>query len=229
MPLFLDILILAVLVLYIALGAHRGFILTLCSLVAVLVALIGGNLIADMAAPKLAESIRPALEQSIQEALEEKAQEAGINTADVDVLAVLKDKGGLYEWAANAVDEALDSYDLIPDAAHIAANAAAAVAEQLAHGLLFLLGFFVVLIAWALLSHALDLVAKLPGLNSLNHTLGGAMGFLKGLVIVYLVSWALCSLTGFIPSETVEQTHILRFLTQHGPLDLLSAGEKLAF
>ena len=102
-----------------------------------------------------------------------------------------------------------------------AAAAAAAIAEQIAHSLLFLLAFFVVLLAWTLLSHALDLVAKLPGLSGLNKLAGGLLGLVKGLVIVYLAAWVLCGLTGFIPPATIQETHLLRFLTEHSPFDML--------
>ena len=69
-PVIIDIIILAVLVLFLVLGAHRGFILTLCSLAAVLVALVGASFAADALAPKLADTLEPRLAQTIQESLE---------------------------------------------------------------------------------------------------------------------------------------------------------------
>lgn len=219
----IDLLLLAVLVVFVLLGIRRGFILTLCSLAAVLVALVGANLAADLLSPKLADALEPRLEQSIQETLEEKA--AAVNTDDgqlsaTQVLAVLREKGGLYQWAADGLEQVLDE-QFTETTAQVAAAAAASVAQQIARGVLFLAGFFVILLAWTLFSHALDLVARLPGLNSLNRTLGGAAGFLKGVVILYLASWVLCPLTGLVPPETAEQTRLLLFLIQHSPLDFL--------
>ncbi|WP_251449160.1 CvpA family protein [Vermiculatibacterium agrestimuris] len=229
MPIILDILVIAILVLFIVLGAHRGFILTLCSLVAVIVALVGANLLADALAPKMAQALEPRLEQSIQQALEEKAQEVsavdGLEVADA--MAALREKGGLYEWAADSLEEALKSAPVGDAIAHQAAAAATAVAEQLARGVLFSVAFLVILVAWFFLSHALDLVAKLPGLSTLNQTLGGILGLVKGLLILWLLSWILGPLTGVIAAETVAQTHLLLFLTQHGPLELLKLGASL--
>ena len=74
-PIIIDFILATVLILFIWLGARRGFILTLCSLAAVIVALVGANLIADALAPKAAQAIQPRLEQSIQESLEQKALE----------------------------------------------------------------------------------------------------------------------------------------------------------
>lgn len=222
-PIVIDLILAAVLVLFIWLGSRKGFILTLCSLVAVIVALVGANLIADALAPKVAQAIQPRLEQSIRESLEEKALEVGMDTDDIDVLAILKDKGGLYEWAADSVRDVLDSSNFIPSAASIAANAASALAEQLARGVIFFAAFLLVLVVWFFVSHALDLVSKLPVINSLNHTLGGVIGAVKGLIVLYIAAWILCSVTGTISTETAEQTYLLSFLLSHSPLDLVSS------
>lgn len=224
-PIFIDLALLAVLVLFIWLGARKGFILTLCSLIAVIVALVGANLIADALAPKAAEVIQPRLEQSIQESLEQKALEvhAQDSLGVADVLAVLKEKGGLYEWAADGLADALRTTPGVSESiAHQAAVAASALAEQLARDIIFSVSFLLVLVAWFFISHALDLVSKLPVINSLNHTLGGAMGAVKGLLILYIAAWVLCSLTGTVSPETAEETYLLSFLLAHSPLDLLT-------
>lgn len=223
-PLIIDLILAGVLLLFIWLGARRGFILTLCSLAAVIVALVGANWVADTLAPKVALAIQPQLEQSIQESLEEKALEVSAqdSLAVTDVLAVLKEKGGLYQWAAQGIEDALRSTPQLSESiAHQAAVAATAVAEQLARGLLFLVSFLLILILWAILSHALDLVSKLPVLDGINRTLGGVLGAVKGLVILYVAAWILCDLTGKIPPETAEQTYLLSFLLTYRPLDLL--------
>ena len=46
-PVLIDVILLAALLFFVLMGAKRGFILTLCSLVAVVVALVGANLAAD--------------------------------------------------------------------------------------------------------------------------------------------------------------------------------------
>lgn len=220
--LLIDILLLALLVLFIVLGAHRGFILTLCSLLAVIVALVGANLIADTLSPKVADAIQPRLEQSIQEILEEKAQEVSAqdSLSVADVLAALRERGGLYQWAADGLEDTLQTVqmDVI---AQQAAAVATTLAQQLARGILFSVSFLLVLVVWSILSHALDLVSRLPVLDSLNHGLGGIIGAVKGVIILYLAAWVLCSLTGIISLETAEKTYILSFLLQHSPLELL--------
>ena len=211
MPIILDILVIAILVLFIVLGAHRGFILTLCSLVAVIVALVGANLLADALAPKMAQALEPRLEQSIQQALEEKAQEVsavdGLEVADA--MAALREKGGLYKWAADSLEEALKSAPVGDAIAHQAAAAATAVAEQLARGVLFSVAFLVILVAWFFLSHALDLVAKLPVLSSVNRWGGGLAGLIKGSLVLFVACWLLKD--SYLPQQVVDRTVLLKF------------------
>ncbi len=222
----IDLILLAALVLAVIRGAKKGFVLTLCSLVAVVVALVGANFLADTLTPAVSKAIEPTIETAIQTALESQVQSLQ-DTATGETLTAIRDKGGLYAFVANAMADALEGVDLAPSVALVATQAATAVAAQLAHGILFLVAFFVVLIGWTILSHALDLVAKLPGLNSLNGLLGGVVGFVKGLVIVYIIVWGLYTLTGTVSQETAQQTHLFLFLTQHGPLELLMAGQTL--
>lgn len=220
-PIVIDLILAAVLVLFIWLGAKKGFILTLCSLVAVIVALVGANLIADALAPRVAEIIEPHIAQVIQATQDEAFFERDPNDNSLDWLAPIKEKGGLYEKAAQAVEDALEAGQS-EVAVQLYASIAATVAGQLARGILFSVAFLLVLVAWFFISHALDLVSKLPVINSLNHTLGGVLGGVKGLVIIYVAAWVLCGLTGTISPETAEGTHLLSFLLSHSPLDLVS-------
>lgn len=225
-PIVIDLILLAILLFFMAMGAKRGFVLTFCSLVAVIVALVGANFLANTLTPAVSKAIEPTIETTIQTALESQVQSLQ-DTATGETLTAIRDKGGLYALVADAMADALEQVDLSPTVAQVATQAATAVATQLAHGLLFLVAFFLVLLGWTLLSHALDLVAKLPGLSSLNGLLGGVVGLVKGLIIAYIAVWVLYALTGTVSQETARQTHLFLFLAQHGPLELLMAGQAL--
>ena len=221
-PILIDILIVAALVFFAWRGERRGFILTLCSLVAVLVAFVGATIITNAAAPKVAEYIQPKLEQSIQETLDEKAQE--VDLIDYfqaeDVMAALREKGGVYEWAAGSLEDILRDADF-SSYTQQAAKTAAALAGQLSRSILFPIVFLLLLIAWFFVSHALDLVSKVPVINSLNHGLGGAIGLIKGVVVVYVAVWLLCGPLGAISPQMTQETHLLRLMTQYDPIGLL--------
>lgn len=79
--------------------------------------------------------------------------------------------------------------------------------------LLFLAGFLVVQIVLVTLCHALNLVAKLPGLHLLNKILGGLLGLLKGIAILMVARWALCDLLQWVPADVAAESYVLPWLT----------------
>ncbi len=223
-PILFDIAILAIVILFVALGVHRGGILTLFSLLAIIVALFGGSVLSDLFSPMVSDAIQPVLETSIQTTIDAQIQTSGETGID-KALDALRDKGGLSQWAADWLEGTRDTLDAAvqQNLAQVVSQAAAAVAGQLARGVLFTLGFLVVLIAWNILAHTLDLVAKLPVLDSLNGALGGVLGLVKGLLIAYIAAWVLCDLTASIPKDTVEQTYLLKAFREFSPLTLFTS------
>lgn len=148
-------------------GAHRGFILSLCGLLAVLVAFVGASfaartlspMVADALEPKFASAIEEQLNASIQQQVAEEGS-AALSPDDVPLDGVLNAlrEMGFYETLINTVDKAVEN-GMTSVAASAAAAVAAAIAQSAAYLILFLLGFALILIAWKLISHALDLVA----------------------------------------------------------------------
>src|SRR5699024_6934825 len=102
-----------------------------------------------------------------------------------------------------------------------AAAVAAAIAQSAAYLILFLLGFFLILLAWRLLSRALDLVARLPGLHFLNKTGGALFGLVQGCIILFVAAWLLQFFGQVLPRELVEQTVLLKFFMTTNPFSLL--------
>ena len=200
-----DGLILAVLLLFALVGAHRGFILSLCGLLAVLVAFVGASFNA-----------------SIQQQVAEEGS-AALSPDDVPLDGVLNAlrEMGFYETLINTVDKAVEN-GMTSVAASAAAAVAAAIAQSAAYLILFLLGFALILIAWKLISHALDLVARLPGLHFLNKTCGALFGLVQACVLLFVAAWLLQFFGHVLPESLVNQTHLLKFFMTTNPLSLLS-------
>ena len=113
-----DGLILAVLLLFALVGAHRGFILSLCGLLAVLVAFVGASfaartlspMVADALEPKFASAIEEQLNASIQQQVAEEGS-AALSPDDVPLDGVLNAlrEMGFYETLINTVDKAVEN------------------------------------------------------------------------------------------------------------------------
>lgn len=127
---------------------------------------------------------------------------------------------GLYESAITAIDAAVQD-GMTSVAANAAAAVAASVAKTIAYAVIFLIGFLLIMLLWTILSHALDLVAKLPGLSTLNKLGGAAFGLIKGCVMLFLCAWLLQYFGRIIPEETVQKTILLKFFVTTNPLALL--------
>lgn len=224
-----DGLVLAVLLIFACIGARRGLILSLCGLLAFVVAFLGASFAARTLSPAVADALEPKFAAAIEEQLNEsirqqtEAGEAAVLSPDdvplEGVLDALREMG-FYETLINTVDRAVES-GMTAVAASAAAAVAAAIAQSAAYLILFLLGFFLILLAWRLLSRALDLVARLPGLHFLNKTGGALFGLVQGCIILFVAAWLLQFFGQMLPRELVEQTVLLKFFMTTNPFSLL--------
>lgn len=221
LPILYDFVILAVLALFLWRGWHKGLILSLCGLVVVILSLVGANFITDTAAPPVAKAIQPKLVEVIEENLTDRFGAITCGAGDSDPVEALQEMGGIYAWAAGPLKEALEtsSSSALAYVHEVAVFAAKAISTQLAHHILFVVSFVVLFVLLTLLLHALDLVAKLPGLHFCNGLGGGLIGLIKG-VLVLLVALCVLRLTSgrlFAP-ETVEKTYLFKFFVKINPV-----------
>ena len=224
-----DGLVLAVLLIFACIGARLGLILSLCGLLAFVVAFLGASFAARTLSPAVADALEPkfaaAIEEQLNESIRQQAEagEAAVLSPDdvplEGVLDALREMG-FYETLINTVDRAVES-GMTAVAASAAAAVAAAIAQSAAYLILFLLGFFLILLAWRLLSRALDLVARLPGLHFLNKTGGALFGLVQGCIILFVAAWLLQFFGQMLPRELVEQTVLLKFFMTTNPFALL--------
>ena len=224
--LIFDIVILLILAEFALLGAKRGLLLSLCGLLAVLVAFIGASAVSDVMAPKVAAYLEPKFAAALEQRLEEQIQSASWQSDGSAGAAgavtpddLLKDMG-FYQSAVDAVDKAVRA-GMTEVAASAAAAVAASIAGSVAHMLIFGLSFVLILILWTILSRALDLVARLPGLHALNKTGGALLGLVKGCILLFVCAWVLRYLGNIIPEEAVDQTRLLKFFMTTNPVTLI--------
>lgn len=218
-----DIVIAAVLLFFVWLGCKKGLVLTLCSLLAVFVALIGASFLSDVLAEPAAKAIEPVVAGSIHDTVTsyyQRAPEVGATSQDeadwlaqlpVDELLEPLQESKAFQGFADAFQKAVDG-----GVANAAQSLAHFVAVQIARTVIFAAAFFAVLIAWWFLSRALDLVARLPVLSTVNAWGGGAVGLVKGALVVFIAVWLLRD--GCIPPAAVEGSRLLQFFATVNPL-----------
>lgn len=241
MVLILDLAVLVVLALFAWRGAAKGFVLTLCGLLAVVVGFAGAFWISDRFSEPVGAFIQPYVQTQLENLLDDSLSQ----TTDPDS-APSSFSPGIPIPSANpeadpgtdtpvtepsvSLDEMLNALreselfsgllgsvsDAIRDGTlTVITSAAAAVAGfiscQLARVGLFLLSFVLILIVWWLLSHALDLAFRLPVLRTLNKTGGLILGLAKGLLLLLIACWALTTFN-IVNADAVQQTYLFRHL-----------------
>lgn len=220
-----DLAILAILLVFAFWGVHRGLILSLCSLLAVLVAFVGAALVSQFWAPSVAGWVQPMVAPSVTAAVESALPDEITDAAQSleDLLVHLEDADlplGLGKLLPQLQED--DALTLTPDS--LVESLSSSLSAKLAHSIasigLFAVAFLVILILWHLLGRTLDLVARLPGLHFLNKAGGFVFGAFRGAILLFVCLWIIRWLwSGLIPGEAVEQTKLLRFFMTTNPLN----------
>lgn len=225
-----DLAVIAILVLFFLRGKSKGLILTVCGFLTIFVALIGASVISTALAGPVAGIVRPAVEENIRSVLEEAIRHTQFTAVDGGVAQLPEDlplstvigqlkESQLYQGFTESLQRAADE-GLTQTAASAAGAAADFVAVELTKAVLYAVSFVVLLVVWLFVSHALDLAAHLPVLSTLNRWLGGAVGLLEGVVLLFLTA-RLLLLWGYLPQEAAGETILLRFFCSSNPLSWL--------
>lgn len=241
--LIFDLVIVLLLALAVWRGYRKGFILTFCGFLAIFVALVGATVVSNVLAQPVSQAISPMIESSIQQAVVEKlqspdssapagsqspalpdssqdsSQESPIPDVPLQEILDLLKQSPLYRGFADALQSAVNA-GMVSATANATIVISEYIAGQVARIVLFVVSFVLILIVWFFISHALDLAFKLPVLSSLNRWGGGALGLLKGGLLIYIACWLLKG--SFLPQEAIQSTYLLHFFCTSSPLTLLS-------
>ena len=182
----LDIVILAVVAVSAVIGAKRGLFRSLAELVCYIAAYVITSLLAGSLAASAAQWLRPIAEERI------RALVGDYLSGVLEEVPSLLSGGFLEDLLDHALPEAIVEQALY----------------NLAYAIVFVVVFLLVVIALRLLIRAVDTVLKLPLLHEANALGGGAIGALKGLVIVGLLLW-LARQTGHLISAGAMEESIL--------------------
>ena len=89
------------------------------------------------------------------------------------------------------------------------------ICEKLSFIAVFIISFALIMILFTAIGNVLDLVFGLPGLENINHILGGVLGAAKGIIIVVVIC-CFCRYLGIIlDKEIVENTWIMSKLMEN--------------
>lgn len=209
-----DIVIAAALVLSAVIGAKRGLLQSLAGVVIVVVAFFGASWAANALADPVAQWMRPMLEDYIQETI--AAQQETADAGDL-LQAFQFDGSSLQQKIDEVMQQVSDTGASIVDAV------TDSVSRSIAHAAVFVAAFLILLLVLWLVLQPLKLVTKLPGLHAVNALGGGALGLVRGALLVFLVVWAMQRFGWLITAEMVENSILLQFFAKNSPLSLITS------
>ena len=95
--------------------------------------------------------------------------------------------------------------------------------HSVAYAVVYLLSFLLLLLVLRLLLAPLHLFTKLPVVHGVNAILGGALGLVKGALLLFFAVWLLRRFQILVTPELIGQTYILRFFAEHSPMELITS------
>lgn len=214
-----DLILLLILLLCVAVGFRKGFVLTLCGVLSIVIALVGAKVVADQFSPVVEKAITPRIKTVITEQMKESVagyvqdatgREEDANGKQSGIMGFLQ-QSETYNKAVSAIEDSIQK-GMTSTVKSAASSMTKKIAHPTAWGAVYVIAFFVIMLLWNLISKALDLVAKLPVLHFFNHLLGGACGLVKGILIVGCISWLILSL-GLLPKATAQESAFLRIFS----------------
>lgn len=210
---FVDIALLALLALSLVQGARQGFVQALTRILVVVAAL----LLAGWIAGRLAEPAAKWLEPMLTEKLEQRLQLQGDTDDAGDMLAAFGFEGEMLE---KLVDSAMETAREAGETLLTAVVSAAL--KGVAYAVVYVVSFILLVIILRLALTPLHLFTKLPVVHGVNAIMGGALGLLKGALVLFFAVWALQRLRLLVTPELVESTILLKFFAQNSPMSLLA-------
>lgn len=216
--LMMDIIVAAVLLLCLIVGGVRGFISMLLSVAILAGALLGSGVLTNVLADPVTEWVAPRVQQYMLDRLTDGRSEEAISAAaasDNAALSQLVDFDAITGIAKKAMDSAVEAgKDLLE-------GAVTGMVRSLVYGVLFLLSFLVLTLLLRLITSPLRLTEQAPVLGTLNRLAGAALGLCLGVLAMFAAASVL-QWTGIVPPSALRDTYLLKYFTQHSPMDLIA-------
>ncbi|MBQ4381411.1 MAG: CvpA family protein [Oscillospiraceae bacterium] len=235
--LIIDIVLIAIVVFCAWRGFRAGLITSIIGVVAVVVAIYGANLIAATYSGEFVGMTEPfvsGLVDSVETKImgytpsaEEEDNETQDSNTFVPVLpvlgedaknvlkvctSVLRQMGLAPEIADRIASDVDDSVDTV--SAGMNAQLTTALCEKLCFIGVFIVAFLLIMIIFTAIGNVLDLVFGLPGLENINHILGGLLGAVKGAAIVIVICCVLRYLGIVLTPAVLDSTFITKRLME---------------
>lgn len=219
MAIFVDLFMAAFLLLALMLGIRQGFLQSLARVAIVVVALLGAAWLAEHLADPAAKWLEPMLTEKLQQQV--GSQPAAVDDPSLAAAGILETFG----FSGDTLDEMVRSVtDKAQEVGQTLLSAVVStVLRSVAYAVVYMVSFLQLLLLLRLLLAPLHLFTRLPVVHGVNAALGGALGLVKGALLLFFAVWLLRRFQLWITPELIGQTYILRFFAEHSPMELITS------
>ena len=221
----LDIALVAVVIFFILMSAKKGFIsaskniITLILTVTLLASMQGVVLEALQNSP-LGDNVKKMVSENVTKTYEAENLPEGTDTTDTEKSIMICEAMSLPTFLSNSIEAS------IREMSEIKNNVMEVITDTLTLLIMriiaLLLLFILVRIFVFLAVKILESLFELPGLKTINKTLGATIGIINALLVVYIICGAVSVFTPTdklaLVSGTIEQTMLLKYVYNHNLL-----------
>ncbi len=206
MPLIIDAVVALLLLFFIWRGKRRGLIKTVAGIFVIVIAFSLAGFLANKTAEPIAERF---VSPAVSDFLTPKTENVE-NSLDFKNMLV---KIGVPEKLSESIVSSSPFGELL-------SNATKTLSQKLTYALLYLVYFILLVLILKLLVKLIDRIFDLPVLNFINSLGGLITGAIFGYLLILVTAIILINLGVLIDANTLESTHILRFIVSSNPFRL---------
>ena len=221
MAIVLDVIVIAIVVLFAMIGYKSGFVKTLIELIGWVAVLLFATALANKISTFIFDSF---ISSIIHNAIDDSITEFGHN-------GVKEFFNKMPEYLRNLLNAYGVSFESVSESIGID-NVSSALVEQLKTPIVSLISFLLNVIIFVLgiiLVRVLarvcnSVVSRIPLVSTINRALGFVSGVAKGFVISIVICWIFVFVVMFsgdafgITGETINDTQLIRYLNELNPL-----------
>lgn len=224
MKAFLDLAVIAIIVICIWGGYKKGLIMAVGGILAILISLYGANIVANTFSGDVIPAMRPFVNGYTEKTVREEggALEAmGWDKLDQSLEDILLEQPekrqqffsecyqcvGIHPSSADAMAREAEAYADLND--ETAMNAVVQIlCERVSFVACYILAFLMILIVLTVIGNLPNLSFKLPNLDMVNDICGAVLGAVTGFMFCVILVWALKFMGIIIGHDTLEETKL---------------------
>ena len=212
-------------------GYKKGLIMGIFSILAFVISVYGANLLAETYSVEVVDALRPFASGFVEVNIVDKTVRPAMGATELSISDFFAQNPGRETEFGVMTYEEIGIFDATSEQMAEEAVAYAretgtdlidAVVEvlciRISYVATFLLVFLMILIVLTVIGNLPNISFKIPNFDALNDIGGAVMGFIQGVCLLLIFSWALKFTGLLLPQETLSETFLVSWFMDQSKL-----------